>query len=44
MILIDIAGASVTLDAMGTQTEIVGLIHKKKADYVVALKSNHPTF
>ena len=41
--LIDIAGAIVTLDAMGTQTEIVGLIHKKKADYVVALKSNHPT-
>src|SRR4028118_1921174 len=41
--LIDIAGAIVTLDAMGTQTELVGLIHKKKADYVVALKSNHPT-
>ena len=41
--LIDIAGAIVTLDAMGTQTESVGLIHKKKADYVVALKSNHPT-
>jgi len=41
--LIDIAGAIVTLDAMGTQTEILGIIHKKKADYVVALKSNHPT-
>jgi hypothetical protein len=28
---------------MGTQTEIVRLIRQKKADYVVALKSNHPT-
>jgi predicted transposase YbfD/YdcC len=41
--LIDIAGAIVTLDAMGTQTEIVRLIRQKKADYIVALKSNHPT-
>jgi DDE_Tnp_1-associated/Transposase DDE domain len=41
--LIDIAGAIITIDAMGTQTEIVRLIHQKKADYVVALKSNHPT-
>jgi hypothetical protein len=28
---------------MGTQTEIVRLIHAKKADYVLALKTNHPT-
>ena len=28
---------------MGTQTEIVRLIRQKKADYVVALKSHHPT-
>ena len=41
--LIDIAGAIITLDARGTQTEIVRLICQKKADYVVALKSNHPT-
>jgi len=41
--LIDIGGAIITIDAMGTQTEIVRLIHQKKADYVVALKSNHPT-
>jgi predicted transposase YbfD/YdcC len=41
--LIDIAGAIITIDAMGTQTEIVRLIRQKKADYVVALKSNHPT-
>jgi predicted transposase YbfD/YdcC len=41
--LIDISGAIITIDAMGTQTEIVRLIRQKKADYVVALKSNHPT-
>ena len=32
-----------TIDAMGTQTEIVRLIRAKKADYVLALKNNHPT-
>lgn len=41
--LIEIKGAIVTIDAMGTQTEIVRLIQEKKADYVLALKSNHPT-
>ncbi len=41
--LIDIKGAIVTIDAMGTQTEIVRLIREKKADYVLTLKSNHPT-
>ena len=41
--LIDIQGAIVTIDAMGTQTEIVRLIREKKADYVLTLKSNHPT-
>lgn len=41
--LIDIAGAIITIDAIGTQTEIIRLISQKKADYVVALKSNHPT-
>ncbi len=41
--LIDVTGAIVTIDAMGTQTEIVRLIRAKKADYVLALKSNHPT-
>ncbi len=30
--LIDIKGAIVTIDAMGTQTEIVRLIRAKKAD------------
>jgi hypothetical protein len=28
---------------VGTHTEIVRLIRQKKADYIVALKSNHPT-
>lgn len=41
--LIDVTGATITIDAMGTQTEIVRLIRQKKADYVVALKANHPT-
>ena len=41
--LIDIAGAIITIDAMGTQIEIVRLIRQKKADYVLALKSNYST-
>lgn len=41
--LLDITGAVVTLDAMGTQTKIVQQIQAKKADYIVALKANHPT-
>lgn len=41
--LIDIKGAIITIDAMGTQTEIVRLIRQKQADYVLALKKNHPT-
>lgn len=41
--LIDITGAIITIDPMGTQTEIVRLIPQKKADYVVTLKSNHST-
>ena len=41
--LVDIQGAVITIDAMGTQTEIVRLIRAKKADYVLALKKNHPT-
>ena len=41
--LLDIRGAIVTIDAMGTQKEIVRKITDKKADYVLALKANHPT-
>lgn len=41
--LLDIQGAIVTIDAMGTQSEIVRQIREQKADYVLALKKNHPT-
>jgi predicted transposase YbfD/YdcC len=41
--LIDLSGAIVTIDAMGAQTEIVRQIRQKNADYVLALKANHPT-
>jgi predicted transposase YbfD/YdcC len=41
--LLDITGAIITIDAMGTQTEIAQQIIAKKADYVLALKANHPT-
>ncbi|BAZ70610.1 transposase (plasmid) [Fischerella sp. NIES-4106] len=41
--LLDIAGSIITIDAMGTQTEIAKQIIDNKADYVLALKANHPT-
>lgn len=41
--LLDITGAIITIDAMGTQTEIANKIIDKKGDYVLALKANHPT-
>jgi predicted transposase YbfD/YdcC len=41
--LLDITGAIITIDAMGTQTEIAKQIIDKKANYVLALKANHPT-
>ena len=41
--LLDISGAIITIDAMGTQTKIVRQIQNKKADYVIALKANHRT-
>ncbi len=41
--LLDIAGAIITIDAMGTQTEIAKKIIDRKANYVLALKANHPT-
>ncbi|ODH02464.1 transposase [Nostoc sp. KVJ20] len=40
---LDITGSIITIDAMGTQTEIAKKIIDKKADYVLALKANHPT-
>lgn len=43
--LLDIQGATVTMDAMGCQKQIIRQIVKKnKAHYVVALKRNHQTF
>jgi predicted transposase YbfD/YdcC len=41
--LLDIAGCIITIDAMGTQHEIARRIQAKGADYVLALKKNHPT-
>jgi len=41
--LLDIVGAIITIDAMGTQTEIAKKIIARKAHYVLALKANHPT-
>jgi predicted transposase YbfD/YdcC len=39
----EIAGAVVTIDAMGCQTEIAEEILERKADYVLAVKANQPT-
>lgn len=41
--LLDLAGCIITIDAMGTQTVIAAQILQAKADYVLALKANHPT-
>ena len=41
--LLDLKGAVVTIDAMGCQKEIAKTITAQEADYVLALKDNHPT-
>ena len=41
--LLDISGCIITIDAMGTQTEIAHRIQAQGAEYVLALKKNHPT-
>ncbi len=41
--LVDIQGAIITIDAMGTQKAIAAQIVEKKADYVLALKGNQET-
>ena len=41
--LLDLAGCIITIDAMGTQTAIASQIYQAKADYILALKGNHPT-
>jgi predicted transposase YbfD/YdcC len=42
--LVDIKGAIITIDAMGTQKAIAGQIVDGKADYVLALKGNQGKF
>jgi predicted transposase YbfD/YdcC len=39
--LVDIRGAIITIDAMGTQKAIAEEVIRGKADYVLALKGNH---
>lgn len=39
---LDLMGAIVTIDAMGCQKEIAAKIRQRGADYVLALKDNHP--
>ncbi len=41
--VLDLAGATVTIDALGGQTAIAAQIVAQGADYVLALKKNHPT-
>lgn len=41
--VLDVRGCIVTIDAMGTQTEIAAQIQRQGADYVLALKRNHET-
>ena len=41
--LLDLKGAVVTIDAVGCQKEIAKTITEQGADYVLALKDNHPT-
>jgi len=41
--MLDLTGATVTIDAMGCQKEIAQVITEQGADYVLALKKNHST-
>ncbi|WP_364302408.1 ISAs1 family transposase [Moorena sp. SIO4A5] len=41
--LLNISGCIITIDAMGTQHQIADGIRALGADYVLALKGNHPT-
>ena len=40
---LDLEGAIITTDAMGTQTAIAQQIQDSGADYILTLKANHPT-
>jgi predicted transposase YbfD/YdcC len=41
--LLDLAGMTVTIDAMGCQREIAAQIHQQKGHYILAVKENQPT-
>jgi predicted transposase YbfD/YdcC len=41
--MLELEGCIVTIDAMGTQTEIAEKIVERKADYILALKGNRPS-
>lgn len=41
--MIDIKGATITIDAMGCQSDIAKQIIAQEADYVLSLKENQPT-
>ena len=41
---LDLKGAIITIDAMGTQRAVAKKIQSAGADYILALKANHPTF
>jgi predicted transposase YbfD/YdcC len=41
--LLDLKGATVTIDALGCQKEIAAKIVEGEGDYLLALKENHPT-
>jgi len=41
--LLDLSGCVVTIDAMGCQKKIAAALVEAKADYLLALKDNHPT-
>ena len=40
---LELAGAIVTIDAMGCQKEIAAKVREQKGDYVLAVKGNQPT-
>lgn len=42
--LLSVKGSIITIDAIGTQKEIVNKISEKKGYYLLALKKNHKTF
>jgi predicted transposase YbfD/YdcC len=41
--VLDVLGATVTIDAMGCQHAIIDKIVQRQADYIVAVKNNQPT-